>query len=419
MSLKRAVRPLEHFDNINRSMLQFGVRISNKQTLDSSLENLIKWVPALHVSTDDKFFYRSNNKIPVFDIPKFDTLDENLKYMASEHSLPLDQALASIGANDEYIVLNINHGTADGGYLMFLFDALKKGKVDCEIPVFFDARYDVFRKDIHKMNLLNGEFTKLMPRDLSKLHYFAKAKAAKATSNVTDFMCYNEKTKKCNGLTDAMWADMILCAAAYNNKFDVMGVGTCIDSRPFCTRNDLATGNMFSYLTVFAKDVTYDTTIEELCRKLRANFNYQYKNKHNLGALYNDLDAEKNLPKCHPLARPTGKGAVLELSKMGSFKLEGDFEDVGMSLTMRSDQCPGVMGLLSYGVVGKGMNKLITKNRYCSQNLSDSDANIFTKSLHFALENIPNYLSCGSAIERIQAFQEKMLHETPKGYHLQ
>ena len=51
-------------------MIQLGLRISNQSVLQSTVENLIKWVPAFHITTDDEYYYRNEEPTPVFQLPK-------------------------------------------------------------------------------------------------------------------------------------------------------------------------------------------------------------------------------------------------------------------------------------------------------------------------------------------------------------
>ena len=415
--MKRIVYPLEHSDNVNCCMIQLGMRISDKSVLESSVENLIKWVPAFHITTDDKFYYRNEDPTPVYRIPKFKTMDEHLLYMAENHTRPFNEALASIGCNDEYLVMNIMHGAADGGYFLFLFDSLKRGSVSCEIPKFFAARDVIFRDDIREMELLSGGTCRLMPKDRRQLGFFQKIRTVNEVTQIEDLKCYDKNKKKCVGLTDSFWSSMILACSAYNGNFDNKGVFTCLDSRPFANKNDLTTANMFSMLNVFAENINYDSSVSDLQKALRKNFEFQYRNKHNLGILYSWLNPSNRFNSVGKESKEIDhtKGANIEISKMGSFHLEGCFEDVGMSIHLGT-QTPEVMGYLAYGVTGKGKNILVSKNRYTPSNLSHNDMQIYTKSVLYALENIDTHISCGKAIEKLQEYQENLLRTIPKPY---
>ena len=416
--LKRIVYPLEHVENINYTMIQLGIRISDKFVLEKSVENLIKWVPGLHITTDDKYYYRNEDPTPVYKIPKFKTMDEHLYYMVEHHTRPYNEALASIGCNDEYVVLNIMHGAADGGYFLYLFNALKKGSVDCEIPKFFTAPDILFKDDLKPMKLLSGDTCRLLPKDNKQLGVFRKSRTVNKVTQVENLKCYDKTKKKCVGLTDSFWSSMILACSAYNNdKFDKKGVLTCLDSRPFIKRNDLSTANMFSMLNVFAENINYDSSVSDLQKALRENFNFQYKNKHNFGIMYASLNGEDPFisdSKSENNIDHT-KGANIEISKMGAFHLEGCFEDVGISINLGSD-APETMGYLAYGVTGKGKNIIVSKNRYAPSNLSLNDTEIYTRSVLYALENLDTNMSCGKAIEKLQEYQDNLLKTIPKPY---
>lgn len=397
-------------------MIQLGIRISNPKTLKKSLNNLVNWIPALHIYTDDKFFIRKNSPVPVYKIPHFSTLNESVKFMTSEHTLPFCEALGSIGCSDCDIVINISHGAADGGYFKFLFDSLKKDYLSCKIPQFFGQRDQIFSKELDELKgcpISNSPITKIMPKDRTRLHLSKRAKSLNTSLSLKSLKCYNSKKGQASKMTDYFWGNMILAASAYNGKLAECGVATCLDSRPFSGYSDLTTANMFSTITVFAKNITPDTSFQDLMKSLRNNFSTQYKSKYNLAVLSswreNIIKHIKDPP--HPQY-----GASLELSKMGAFKLEGDFEDVNLSIDMRSEQTPSIISVMSYGVCGKGRNDVIIKSRYCPQNLSDMDASIFTKSLGFALQHISPTHQCQEAMNEIKQFQDKMAQKFHQDY---
>ena len=410
------IRPLSPIDKIHLDAMvavQFAMRVKDSSSIDPLVKKLNKLVVGFHSHIENNSIVTTNAdvKTPVFHLPDFKSLADACTYMVNNHHLPYDQALASLGVNKDSIVLNINHIAADGGLIMQLYDTLKN-ETDVSINDYrIEDQDKVFSKEIKEATNIppfvgaGPNLTRIHPKDKIGLSLDEKCHYLINKSKANDLQIFNKKTNKLSGLSDSLWSNLILSVSAFNNDFSSQGCSTCVNLRPFMKHSPtFCDTNNFSNLTL-SSHATKDTTVLEMMKQIRADFNMRMKS----GELFGYLKGMQMSSEAKPIP-----GIGIQLSNVGRFKLGGPFVDLFLNCTMSSYVTPNNTYVTTYSIEGPKRNDIITSTRYTSSVISDKDMQIITKSIHYGMENIPLNITCGEALERLKDYQYSLEKELDK-----
>jgi hypothetical protein len=131
--------------------------------------------------------------------------------------------------------------------------------------------------------------------------------------------CYNRKRKKCVGMTDLLWASMILSASAFNGRLMHMGIPTIVDLRRFFEK-PLTWENCLNYSWIVVKaSQSGIRTIGELCASVWKDFKAKVKEKDYLRWLKIFMVSEGRKDIATPL------GLSPHLTNIGSWKIQRPF----------------------------------------------------------------------------------------------
>ncbi|EAX90411.1 hypothetical protein TVAG_488650 [Trichomonas vaginalis G3] len=393
----------------NRAYVQLGLKINNSASLERNIQKIINSVSGFHVKVSDWNLLPTKEKTPVYKLPStLKTLDDACKFMYKNHTRPMTEALASIGANNDTIVLNINHAAADGMFLVSLLNYLNKHEnEEVHLPEIFESVDYVFDHEIKSyngvpapFNTVNPNLSRIIAKDTLHLAMDNTSHHTSASSNLANFKCYNPKTKSVHHLTENLWSSIILTISAFNGNFNTKGCGTCIDLRRFMkVQPDFRHCNIFSSITVNA-EATKDTSVGEFMKILRSDFNSKVKSGFHFGYLKQIQEG-----KIPPIGALPGVGA--DMSSLGTFKVGGDITDAWFNIALRGDRALGSSTFTCF-TVDNGINQTFHgRLRHSSFTLSDYDAQVYVDSIHHALENITDDMSCGLAIDILSDFQKK------------
>lgn len=403
------IRPATKFEKFfinGQCNIQFAMKIKDQNKLEPIIDKLKKNVIGLQTKTDGEYIYKHNDKIPAYDIPNNITNPRNsCLFMANHFTRPYDQALGSIGANKNTIVLNINHCCADGGYFLHIFENLKNN-IEINSPKTFISVEKALENEINTstfdpiFSTVNPKITRIFTKDKSELKNDYWMKHYVKISHANKFFCYDKFTKEMHGLNDAVWASMILASSALKGQMKQTGLSTCINLRPFINDLSYEHCNMFSVVPVTPENILPETKISDFMKNLRKVF----KQNHDAGAQFGFI---KKRQKVDVLPKPLD-GTGLEHSSVGRFKLGGIFDDVWISLTMKATAAPGFVSYMIFSVEDGQRNDFITQMRYPPQKITDYDAKKIVESVHFCLENLNKDMTCGDALEKLIHYQKNI-----------
>lgn len=410
--MKRRLSTIDTFYNNSKGMLQLCLKIKNNTFVERILDRLNNLVLGLHTYTDDKYIYYKDNR-KSFDyvkLPPSINLMESAKYMYENHTKDFSDCLASVGANDDTVVLNIAHLVADGLYIVNLCDALSNIDRNETISSFLPSNIETnFEKQINEPN----EQCPFIFTDKDLLRIYDSKIKGKSTTNyihachshfsvpISDLQIYNKTKNKVSNLTEALWTSYILAVSAYNDRFDKTGIVTCIDMRRFLPSHMIGWDicNQYSSINVSANNFDDNSTVKELGSKMRECLNERIERGHH----YSFLKSLTSIPDGESI-----KGIGLELSNIGPMKISGPITDLFFKSSVSDKSTDPLISHSSYSVKTPDKNILHGMFRYKSSIIDDKTANIISKSVEYILKNINVNTSVKESIKMVQEFQNNI-----------
>ena len=396
--------------------LQFALHIKNPSRVNEIVEKFKKLAIGTRLRYDGSNFVPHDQDNEVIRLPEnFKNLREAALYMEIHHTPEIHRTLATIGANSDTVILNSNHSVSDGVCLLNMFNTIRDN-LDFDIPYTLHNGTELFKEEADKSVLIpvndlnNTTITRFFSKDPTFLCSYPFLHRTYHKSNIEDLQCYNKELRRPTGLTDALYAQLILSASAYEGKFDNAGVKTVMNMRPFMkTQPTFENGCVMSNIPINA-DVTIDSTVSDLMKKTRESFNKQIQLKIHFG-FHKAVDIEPNM-------KQQVKGIIPILSNLGQFKLGGGIDDVWVQCSYRNKGLTQYLTLVHFGIIGEGRNETVSQFMYTPNEVSIREAELFTKSIHYGLENIKSSDTIGMALEKMEDFQQKYIKEEfPKFLH--
>jgi hypothetical protein len=299
------------------------------------------------------------------------------------------------------VVLSTCHSFADGVSLLYLTEDFQRGKVPeptSILPIPLETRFhdellgpiDVSRhiSDNGKRSFIPWSDTvdANLPEDVRCDYQFVELPASA-------FQCFNRAKNRVAGFNDALWRSIMLACAAVNPMEPSFATITCVNARPFLKGRSEKTGNIFVPLCVTADGVTNETTIEELDRRLRRDFERKIKTKEYLASFKASLSG-------YGTARR--KASFADVSNVGVFELEHPIVDVWAQQTMKSRTVEGLVASLSYGITSKEQNNIVVRLQTSPSVINGRDASRVFQSFMHSLQYIKPRVTVGEAIREIR-----------------
>ena len=166
---------------------------------------------------------------------------------------------------------------------------------------------------------------------------------------------------------------------------------------------DFSNGAVLSKITLSARGATKDTTIRDLMKMYRSDFNRSLRDGEHFGYLKHYED-KPDMNNCI-------NGIFSILTNVGQFKLDGPFDDVAIStntIAKPSNVFPAA-SFLHYGIIGKGRNEVITKISYEPSVMTRREADLFVNSIRYGLENIDLDKTIAEAMDMIKDYQNNYI----------
>ena len=396
--------------------LQFALHIKNPSRVNEIVEKFKKLAIGTRLRYDGSNFVPHDQDNEVIRLPEnFKNLREAALYMEIHHTPEIHRTLATIGANSDTVILNSNHSVSDGVCLLNMFNTIRDN-LDFDIPYTLHNGTELFKEEADKSVLIplndlnNTTITRFFSKDPTFLSSYPFLHRTYYKSNIEDLQCYNKELRRPTGLTDALYAHLILSASAYEGKFDNAGVKTVMNMRPFMkTQPTFENGCVMSIVPINA-DVSLKSTVGELMKKTRENYNMHLKLKTYFGFL-KGLDIEPDVNKQVP-------GMMLLLTNLGQFQLGGPFDDVWVQCSSTNQGLSHQLTLVQFGINGEGRNETVSEIMYTPNQLSLREANLFSNSIHYGLKNIKLNDTIEVALDKMTKFQQNYIkNEFPKFLH--
>ena len=411
------IKRASNYDKVFLSLdqfLQMGIHLNDQNKIQSTIDKLKKMAIGTKLKYDGTNFLLNNRPASVYKLPdSIKNVREACQYMHIYHQPSYENTLAVLGANKEIVVLNSSHAVSDGCALLEMFNTLRDNK-DFDEPMTLLNQSEIFQEEMKTVPVApdantNPGITRFETKDKDNLMSYGYYLRTYEKSKAEDLKCYDKKLKRPKQLTDALYAQLIVAASAFTGKFTTAGLKTIMNIRPLMkTKATFENGCVLSYLQLATK-ANENTTIKELMKMTRDAFNQQINDKVTFGF----IKRIENPPKSSGNKIP---GINFLTSNVGQFKLGGAIDDVFVQCSSKGLGRSNQVTFLHYAIQDdKGRNDCISQIQYTLNQISQREADLLTKSVHYGLENIDLDSKIGNAIEQMKEFQDNYIKtEYPK-----
>ena len=426
MALKRLITPQYSFDMDAKAMIQLTLRVESPDVIPKLIDYYKDTVVSLHLKQDGKYLIPHNDKVPVFEIPRNEqtkTLEGTAEYVSEHFTRPFTESLASISAGDNEVVLNIVHCISDGGYFKLLVDGFLNHNYpqNHKLSPFPINTMELFPNLIQKAPSngylwANDPYTiRLTTKDLqapkSDVKKGIRYYTMKTPANT--LKCFNRKTNKISGYTEALWLSQIFAAMVHKNEIIKKGgITTCVDLRQWIEKpqniDPFSVCNCFSAITPHS-EISSNMTLNQLANNLRKNLKYRLDRYEQLSFLkafnsqqiddHNQEDSEKEKSLV---------GSALEITSMGTINLRRPLVDAWTSFTVLPVHAGQILSLMTFGVKSETIDDIILRLRYSADHFNDREMAAYGKSIDYFIHNIDYNLTVKEAFEEIKRFQSQI-----------
>jgi hypothetical protein len=402
--LSRPITPSEAWFIEAYITMQCSAELVNARVATEFVDLLIKQIQAFHLTTDNKSLFVTNDPVEVEKVPA------GLKSITglcdwAEYALDLDHSkrLARVAINGSTVVWNASHGLHDGVSLCLLSNWFLNGgapppgpfpdtadtELQSEIAAVKDVSENIRRLDAcsrvawshppvpRPPGTRNGSLEVAMPYDV--------------------FACYNPKTDKFVGLTDALWRSAILAAHALTPDQDSYSCATWVNLRPYMKPTGV--GNTICMVVVDAPGANGEWTLAELEAALRRDFSSQMKQK----AYLRDLAAYgKGIPRKEQAA------AFYDTSNSGYHPMGSKFVDLFLQESVPTHLSKRTLPLGAATIYGGPKKRQFFRSPYCQSVFTWRDANRLFLAVQHGLKHQPTNLKIKDALKELRQFVESL-----------
>ena len=412
--ISRCVSQYERFFLDTHCMVQVVFRLAEPKYVPILVDDFISKIDGFYIKSDNKDLILHKNRPPVHKIPaQIESVYDASEWMFKHHTPPVSESLGSIAAKDDMVILSLNHLCCDGKYISRIISHIgKKEEVQHRLPTtvfeLFSEKLKYYNKDdpqaycdpnVTRLFAKHPELTD--PNDgISRKIFF--------NIPIKELKNFDHGNNKMKALSEDIWMSLILAIGAYNGKLDKIGCATTVDLRQFLPKgkDNWSLSNTFSNVPVYGR-CNYDLPIREIEKDLRESLRQKEKNEDYLAHLKASLEGKRYPPL-------PGMGA--ETSNVGMNVIKWPIIDMFGTLNVQGNGAPGHISLINSSLKSLDRNGYVNENKlqcqllYRRNELCDMEANKLEKSINYILKNISRNELLGSALEKIQKYQQS-IHE--------
>lgn len=406
--MSRKIGNFEKFYLLSDSFNQLVFKFDKKELRDRIIELLNQRVIGLHLNFNpiQKSLCINDKPLKYLKIPNNVTDMRYASEFMEKNSYSSSRRIATIGYNDNFVGLNVNHLAGDGTFLKNLVEEISSNRDIEKVRGFPDLPEVVFRKEIDSHN----EVVRLAHNDINIPRVYTDTPHSKNSVSRTTEFCepmknlsnYNHKTKRLEKLTEHLWIHSSIANAIISRKFDRLGGSTCFDLRRLYKTKP--TWNVCDHIVDISvyTDFTFGDRIKDLKKLLREDFN----KKLNSGFPYKYLYTQEKMIRGEiPLFNEGEdlKGAALEISSIGKLTPHGIISDCRISTSSRRWAAEDVCNILCYSVESNTRNDFILQLESSPFFLTESEANLMSKALRISLTKCSDELTIGDAFNLVKS----------------
>ena len=392
-----------------------SLKFADSSITPKIVDKLINEMSAFHLKTDYKYVYPTNRKPVVNLLPHFDKLPDVNQY-AVDNLLPdITETLGTISANDDTILLAINHLCGDGGYMKGVLDHLfdPPKKLDSLYPLAVD---DVYKKYMDKYSHIKPKIVNNDP-ELT----IVKPQHPKSGNDQIDILrepisslaCYNKEKGVCSFLNESICMSLIMShivADGRTQSYEEMtrrphGIQILMDLRKrFPIKPTLNSFNWWASYNIHAHP-TLSMKVGDVYKELRKDLQDSTKDQR----LF-------DFHRANSITDPTPASAwdtrvFPNNSNLGQMVIKEPLKDLFFTNTFANVPARNMSALLTYSVIDQhGRNELFQILRYGSNGFDKKFAQMINKSVQYYLQHITPNQTFKEALEMIKKYQMSIYH---------
>jgi hypothetical protein len=312
--------------------------------------------------------------------------------------------LGRIGIDGTSVCWNISHSLYDGVSLSTLSSWFERGKAPPP-QIFPDAADHGLRDQLVGISNtdIQGYISQVqsatrIPWSHPPITYSpdVRNESFEDALSYTSMPCYNPKTNKFVGLTDAMWRATTLVAHAFNPGQANSTIMTWVNVRPYMKPTTV--GNQITPIVIEARGWQENWTLAQFEAAIRRNFTDQIKAKAYLPSL---LAFDENVPF------PAPSSAYFDVSNSGYYPTGGKIVDMFLIQSFPAAYAISSLELGAATTYGGRYDRQFFRLPYSQSVFTRSDVRkIWTALIHAFQNHTPN-LTVKEAIADLRGVMEK------------
>ena len=386
-------------------MCQMGLEIDKPSNVSKIVDKFSKIAYCLKMKTDGHHLIRTDEPVDVLEIPKSINSCMDAVTWAQQKTTPdFSKRLGTISANDRFVVVNLNHVAADGGYIKNLLTtvfeddpSMTENLSPLPLPLehFFQKQIDEAVVGDVKDFDTDPLITRIMLKKKDKKHWVphAPSQAETLIIKANELQCYDKNKKTLKGLTESLWTSICLAAMSFNGKISHFGCTTCDNMRDLIPNNRrLDICNNYSSITTYATP-NDKSTLQSIGRAMREDYLRRRANGYlfkTFKALFQDK-TDKRLP-----------GNPVELTNVGPLFIKKPVVDAFLGIVLDSEYCQNLISVMASSAVSEDKNDIVIRSRYSPNVMSEKDAKKFTDRIVYLMKNVPLNTNIEEAFRYVQ-----------------
>lgn len=405
----RALEPIEKvFTSSNNSeFMLMALKFNDPAVIPKVLENFKKIFVGLRTSVDGDYYCRSNTDDKIVRLPSWvSNCDVATRYMFEHHTRPNSEALCTIGANDELIVVNSNHAISDAGFMKMAIEHCfddKIGKpVDVSTPMCeaYKEQQEATKHVLKDWKYPNGSSFKMEYNGLSLASKNSKGINIDDTFPIRKLKCFDKKKGRPSNLSAAIFTACGLAIGALGDRVDPLALRTVVDLRKFADQSKID----WSYCNhVSSQIISCRATPEMTMKQLFKGFHSDIERHEKSGKIMHPT------PFTTLVKDPTR--VYGNVSNVGVIKLKEPLVDLSLRSFGTGNGGINAIVLSSYSKVSDNMNDITLLMRYHPAYVPIKLGNTFYDSVKHILTEIPIDTKVKEILKEVRNFQSKLLKE--------
>lgn len=406
---RRRLTRFEMEQIINENSAILGLKFNNKRIVKDIIEKLKSEVIGLNTRVDGNYITRRQDRIRVIELPQMNkNIREVTQWAAYQYKPDLTKELGTIAANDDTIVLNLNHAVSDGKYIVGLAEHIadKPKKLSSFLPISFEEEFNGNVKERAKKPAFcyMDDVNNTVLRKLEGV-YGKEERVCERKYNVQSFSNYDPKKKTCKGLTPAIVTGLSLAINAFQGDKIIKNIGGSMAAN---MRGELKSKPTLNHCNIFTMIpggafVTNYTPISECFNRISERIKHNFDIKDPLWDFCDVLNRWN--PKINLEERIT-----ICFSHLGPINVKAPVEDLYLYNIDYAVPFSTAVPLLTYTINDPrtDRNEFHSMLRYHGNRIPEKHAGLLSDSLKHFLQTFKLTNTVGGALEEMKIFQAKI-----------